>query len=623
MCLQQTTIRVAFNFIRPNAILAFVLIVFAFAPRFVLAQYTVQTPYLSDPTLAIGYVDSCASFWSQVYDSVNGGFYSNVGRQGNIKTPYDKYVVSESRDAYGFTRAFMLTGNERYLTLARHALDFMYQHCWDTTYGGWLDMVNQFGSQTSAGWDKTAFDQHYALLGPAAYVEATQDTLDWGWLMKGYSNSEEKLWDPTPAIQGYYDDVSFNWSSRSGKTFNATVDAVTTHVLALYLMTQDSTYRTRLFQLADQMIQRLEASMSQQVIGFVESYATDWTWNNNTTNYNTRTIMGHVLKTAWCLGRIYQLFPDSSYINAAEFLANDVMTKGYDHTYGGPFKDYDRTTGAMFFYGQDTAKAWWQMEQAMTAGLMLYNITGKVKYLQMADETVDFFMKYFVDHVYGDVYADRLWTGGPIPAWGDDKGNSGKAGYHSIELGYYLYLYGKLFVKEEPATLHYRFMPLDHDQTILLNPIAFGPSKYRIKQVLAGTSDYADFDAGNRTLHLGAGTGGLFTVTYEPVSANSVATRTVAPTTYELRQNYPNPFNPSTVVSYQLSVASDVKLAVYDILGREVAVLVNGRKTSGSYEVKFDASGLASGVYFYRLTAAPEGGQGRSFVETRKMLVLR
>jgi hypothetical protein len=85
---------------------------------------------------------------------------------------------------------------------------------------------------------------------------------------------------------------------------------------------------------------------------------------------------------------------------------------------------------------------------------------------------------------------------------------------------------------------------------------------------------------------------------------------------YSLTQNYPNPFNPSTVISYQLPAGSFVTLKVYDILGREVATLVNEVKPPGTYTVRFDASGLASGVYVYRLTAG-------DFVQTCKMLVIK
>jgi hypothetical protein len=88
------------------------------------------------------------------------------------------------------------------------------------------------------------------------------------------------------------------------------------------------------------------------------------------------------------------------------------------------------------------------------------------------------------------------------------------------------------------------------------------------------------------------------------------------PPVYSLEQNYPNPFNPKTVVSYQLPAVSEVRLAVYDLLGREVATLVNERKSAGRYAAVFEPTGLASGVYFYRLTA---GG----FSQTRRMILLR
>jgi photosystem II stability/assembly factor-like uncharacterized protein len=88
------------------------------------------------------------------------------------------------------------------------------------------------------------------------------------------------------------------------------------------------------------------------------------------------------------------------------------------------------------------------------------------------------------------------------------------------------------------------------------------------------------------------------------------------PSRYSLSQNYPNPFNPSTTISYSLPAASHVSLTVFDLLGREVAVLVNDRMEPGVHEVRFDASGLASGVYLYKLEAG-------SFVQTRKLMLLR
>ncbi len=88
------------------------------------------------------------------------------------------------------------------------------------------------------------------------------------------------------------------------------------------------------------------------------------------------------------------------------------------------------------------------------------------------------------------------------------------------------------------------------------------------------------------------------------------------PLEFSLSQNYPNPFNPATVIRYQLPAFSKVTLKVYDILGNEVTTLVNEQKSPGNYEVQWNASGFASGVYFYRL-------QTGEFTSVRKLILLR
>ena len=90
----------------------------------------------------------------------------------------------------------------------------------------------------------------------------------------------------------------------------------------------------------------------------------------------------------------------------------------------------------------------------------------------------------------------------------------------------------------------------------------------------------------------------------------------VIPDAFALQQNYPNPFNPSTSIQYRVSSISQVSLKVYDVLGNEVATLINEEKQVGSYEVEFNATGLSSGMYFYKL-------QTDNFVETKKMLLLK
>jgi len=85
---------------------------------------------------------------------------------------------------------------------------------------------------------------------------------------------------------------------------------------------------------------------------------------------------------------------------------------------------------------------------------------------------------------------------------------------------------------------------------------------------------------------------------------------------YELSQNYPNPFNPSSTISYQIPELSFVTIKIYDVLGIEIMTLVSEEKSTGNYEVEFNAARLPSGVYFYTLTSGV-------FSDTKKLLLLK
>lgn len=98
------------------------------------------------------------------------------------------------------------------------------------------------------------------------------------------------------------------------------------------------------------------------------------------------------------------------------------------------------------------------------------------------------------------------------------------------------------------------------------------------------------------------------------VLATGVNDETLQLNDFSLSQNYPNPFNPSTKISWQSSVSSWQTIKIYDMLGREVASLVDEFKPVGNYEVEFDGKNLPSGIYLYRLTAG-------SFSQTRKMIL--
>jgi len=85
---------------------------------------------------------------------------------------------------------------------------------------------------------------------------------------------------------------------------------------------------------------------------------------------------------------------------------------------------------------------------------------------------------------------------------------------------------------------------------------------------------------------------------------------------YRLEQNFPNPFNPATNLEFGISKLGFVSLKVYDVLGNEVATLVNEKKNPGSYKVSFDGSSFSSGIYYYKLSVD-------NFSDTKKMILLK
>jgi photosystem II stability/assembly factor-like uncharacterized protein len=105
--------------------------------------------------------------------------------------------------------------------------------------------------------------------------------------------------------------------------------------------------------------------------------------------------------------------------------------------------------------------------------------------------------------------------------------------------------------------------------------------------------------------------------------SNEIEVDVLEPSQFSLEQNYPNPFNPSTKVTFSLPEASQVKLSVFNVLGEEVKTLLNENREPGVHTIGFDASGLASGVYLYRIQALPVGRQAGNFVQVRKMILTK
>jgi len=498
----------------------------------------VESAYLKDPSRNLARLTQLADFFVRAKDTVNGGFYSFVDRTGAPTYPfYDwwhqqhtcsdgriddmsyhlKSVAAHSRVAYLYARAFMVTGRKDYLAHARHALDFMYEHGWDETHEGWWFTTNEHGEV--AGWIpcdwwdpnnwKWTYAQMYPLVGIGAYVEATGSKLDKAWLRDGLAVLDDQLWDDDPAQRGYFTDANLDWSNPRGKGFTPSVDAITTHALAAHLLTEDPAATERLLALADNVVDHLIPSMDEPdvLFGFGEQFDASWVLDRSVKVGN----VGHVLKAAWVLARAYLVAPDPRYRDGAKRLIDEVRDHGgYDAVNGAPYRDYDWSTGRI-----DQTKGYWEIEQAVMAGLVHHMVAStpadRQASLQMADESLQFFHDHFWDTEYGGHYYVTDAQGNVTDA---TKSDTYEQGYHVAELLYLSYLYGSLFLKESPVQLHYQFDASSVGRSVRLNPMEITSRSLRILSVRRDGRPYHAFDRASRTLYLPAGVGGTFRVTF-------------------------------------------------------------------------------------------------------------
>lgn len=480
--------------------------------------YTVQGEYLLSPDRAVDMLKSLADFRVKARDDVNGGFFTYTKLDGTVGSDRRKGFVTQTRDAWTMSRAFMVTGDEVYLDHAAHALEHLYSHGWDNTYGGWYFIGDELGTVSTTGWgnqnsSKGSFIQHYALLGMGAACDATRDATTCSWLEKGRSFLDEKMWDSNPAQLGYYDTGSLDLSTVQSKSFTATVDAMTTHGLQIELLWQNNpAYRQRLLDLADIVTDRLAANMDLNIanLGFPENYKTDWSVDRQ----QTGGWVGHVLKSAWVLARVYLRHPDERYRTAARNLIYEVLNNGgWNDTYGVP---YTNTNWASAWVDTTQAECW-EIEQAIVGGLANWYIaddqSDKNTFLRMADRSLSYMVTNVVDHVNGGTYKMNNIDGSPKTT---QKGNEYNVEYHSAETFYFVYLYGNLMLHRRPVTLYYRVAPSPNPQVLQLNPVAIDNASLQIKSVMLDGAPLTTFSGPTRELTLEANQGGKLAVVFGP-----------------------------------------------------------------------------------------------------------
>jgi hypothetical protein len=279
--------------------------------------------------------------------------------------------------------------------------------------------------------------------------------------------------------------------------------------------------------------------------------------------------------------------------------------------YGGPYTG--SATNLNVHYYRVGSNTWGTIPNSIPSGqgrrTFAHGISGN-KLFMAAGYNTTYLQSFYIGTVGSDA-SQITWAAGPNVPSSVGVSRPGGAAYEN----YFYVISGELSGGGYGAGAYVWQVNANSWYTPGINPIPLGRSNISsavtthcvndtvrlfIPGGYNGTAGITDFDA----------------IACGPLFTGNTGISSNLPSVYSLSQNYPNPFNPTTKISFALPKAGNVRIVVYDLLGREIAVLVNEFKTTGNHSVDFDASNLASGVYLYRM----ESG---TFTDSKKMLLIK
>jgi mannose/cellobiose epimerase-like protein (N-acyl-D-glucosamine 2-epimerase family) len=432
-------------------------------------------------------------FWqSHARDTVYGAFFTNLSREGNALPPYDKYPAMISRQVFGFTSAYLLSGDEKYLETASEGVNYLLKYAWDKDYGGWYDLLDQSGNPKVT--TKSVPNQLYTNVGLALYYFATMDDNVLSRIRESIRIQKTYAFDSVNG--GYCQILSRNLSiSDSSKSKHSHYGYTSSLLINMMMITRDKEIRN----FADEQmlisLRKMRDTSYGWFYGFPNPYDTRWNLTPVKINEKQVIAVGAQLTATLSLLRFYEISGNKQYRENGINLSQQLMHSAWDSVKGSWYNSVERMPP---FKPQDTASvAWWIQSYGMFLQLHLYSITGEKHYLDNYQKMASFWDNYFVDKEYGGVFLNVTPAGQPVEK---NKALPWKASYHEMENALLNYLYLNLYVNHKPATLYFHirnstsqskhFVSIAEDSSVIITGV-----KINGKQ-------WDSFDAGERSVIL-------------------------------------------------------------------------------------------------------------------------
>ena len=443
-------------------------------------------------------------YWFEhVRDEEHGAFYMNLSRQWQPEPPWGKIPAMISRQIFSFSTAYLLSGEDKYLQVARKAVDYLLEYGWDKEYGGWFSSISQTGEPM--GTDKVAPPQLYSNVGLTQYVLATGDKEALSHVLQSVeilkTNAHDEQFD------GYYVGLNRDLSVCSFTKTKHSHYGQGSLMPNLILATRDADVLRFSEHLADLSIERMLDPETGWMLGYPTAFDREWNYTPYMEEGKEAIYLGASSTAALFFLRLYHLSGKDSYLLAGKALGDKLCRHGWDAEGGGWHTLAEKALPHKPF--PDQMVWWWIQIYGSFVQLQLYHLTQEEQYLERFRKAELFYDRYFVDHEYGGVFLGVTPDGSLV---GDgQKAEPWQTSYHEIEHGFLNYLYLNLYVNKRPVALHFK---LDGPGKHFVSPVD-DPS-VRISEVRINGKKWTDFDARERSVTLPDGKGLKVEVTLAP-----------------------------------------------------------------------------------------------------------
>ncbi len=429
-------------------------------------------PAYGSPAFWTAQARDVTDFFARVsVDREDGGFYTHLDVDGNVTNPDEKFLMPTSRQVHAYADAYRMTGDLKYLTLAKHGVDFILQHhVREAPDGGvyFVQRVDKKGELLEGEAEKPLAinEQTYGLTGLIGYYRATRDPQVLDVIQKGHDYLARHFADPVNG--GFFDSVDpTTGRPNDTKSYNSTIYPATSALLEIAHYTDGDLQRKALAEVKELGNLFVQHFPDPKTGFIVENFTSDWKpdwrgWQSQDLagqndgegkpipiGHGSIGVAGHNTQGALFLLRAERMLGEHGLLSAeqsarwtstARTLVDSMLDKAYDKENGGWHDVFVRETGQKMWH---TNKAFWQQEQGLLATLALARLTGDEPYREATDKTVAFWDRAFMDRrpetqADGQVvevsYGDRQTVtrdGQPLP---DPKGSPGKSSYHSTEM---------------------------------------------------------------------------------------------------------------------------------------------------------------------------------------------